>query len=316
MMLAPFFAIGSITDDLQPYPHPGGVAYIAVAAARLGHPSHIITQIAPDHPYSKRLQQLGITIHNVSPENTEVTLPTFENVYDSKGNRKQRGTATTARISRSTFAQFPPIAKDAIVFISPYIEEVDEDLFPLLSKRWKLTMTPQGNFRSIGADGIVRPKRWKAISSLSSIAITILSEEDITFPGAKELDKKLLDEICFYSPIVLVTRGLSGVTLFEKNKEQKEIKEFPLRDEELKDFTGAGDCFATAFMHHYTLYGDTFTAAAFANLYSAMKINSIAGEGLGIDLVPTEEEMQAFISKHTDRFQAFLKSNDLEKLTI
>lgn len=316
MTLPPFYSIGSITDDLQPFPHPGGIGYIALAAVRLGHPSHLITKIAPNHPYIKLLEDMGVIIHNVAGKDEKIALPSFHNVYDKKGKRTMHGTRASSQITADSFSHFPSIADNAIIVIAPYLEEVNEDLFPILAKRWKLAMAPQGNYRSIGKDGIVQPKRWEKVSALSFIDVTILSEEDITFPGHTRPDEKLLTEICSSSPIVLVTRGLSGVTLFERNKPARDVKEFPLLDTELKDFTGAGDSFTASFMHYYSQTGDTFAAAAFANLYSALKIAGIAGDGNGFDLVPTDEEMKSFITHHPERFQSFLASNKLEKFII
>src|SRR4051794_24184719 len=81
-----FVAIGHITNDTEPTDHLGGsVAYLAVAAKRLGLEAHIITKSPPKHPYITQLKKLGITVHSLP--SSLATITTFKNSYDQNGRR-------------------------------------------------------------------------------------------------------------------------------------------------------------------------------------------------------------------------------------
>lgn len=310
------FCIGHITNDLEPVQHlGGGVSYSAVVAAKLGFSSHIITESPPHHPYLTELKNLGVRVHRLPTvvPRLEKKITSFRNFYDKKGHRRQIVTARQDDINMADLPNFPKITEDSTILVAPVISEVNTELFPILANYGNLVVTPQGYFREIGPAGIVRRKLWSDIQSLSNAAMTILSDEDLTFEG--EIDIGMLNAIRSYCPIVVLTQGTEGSTVFERDTGTVfRTKVFPLNKDEVKDLTGAGDTYAAAFVTQYEHTKDLRGSAAFASLYSALKIKGLGGEGIGISTIPTLEQVEGFIQSSKERHQAFLRENGLKEL--
>lgn len=314
-----FYAIGHITNDLEPASHlGGGVSYSGVAAARLGISSHIITECPPNHSYIQELTNLGVKVHRlpaVSPR-LESAITSFRNFYDEKGRRHQIVSQRQDDINTLDLPHFPAISKDAIILVAPVVGEVNVELYPFFAKQGLLVVTPQGYFRSIEEDGMVKRSPWKDIEALSHAKITILSDEDLTFDQDKGMDTNLLNKIREYCQITVLTQGENGATIFEKGKSEVHVGVFRLEKNELRDFTGAGDSYASAFVDHYSLWGNLKEAGVFASLYSALKIRGLGGEGIGLATIPTREQVQTFVRDNEERFNEFLRENGLRTLSL
>src|SRR5260221_6193605 len=117
-MVKDFYAIGHITNDLEPHPHVGGgVTYASVVAKRLGLSAHIITKCAIDSPYIQELEDMGITMHILPTRDKKYKGKTtaFRNRYDKKGNRTQICPETSESITAEDFMHFPEISPSSIV---------------------------------------------------------------------------------------------------------------------------------------------------------------------------------------------------------
>lgn len=82
-----FFAIGHITDDLEPSSHlGGGVSYSGFVADRLGYFVHVITKCPPFSRYINKLNRLGITVHRLSDRDLrfEQVITSFRNFFMMK----------------------------------------------------------------------------------------------------------------------------------------------------------------------------------------------------------------------------------------
>lgn len=317
-MMNNFFAIGHITNDLEPVPHlGGGVSYSSLAAKRLGFGPHIITKCLPNHPYIDELKNAGIEVSNlvVRDPQFETKITTFKNFYDEKGRRRQIVPQVQEKITIDDLKNFPNIPEGSIILIATVAAEVDEELFFELSHLGDLAITPQGYFRKIEPDGIVTQIKWEKVNALAHAKITVLSDEDITFDKEKGIDTEFLQKIKDNSKIVVLTQGEKGATVFEKDKEPIYIKAFPLREDELKDFTGAGDTYASAFITRYQKINDLKDASIFAALCSALKIAGIEG-GIGLASIPRLETVQTFIENNRDRFNQFLKENGVVNFSL
>ena len=293
-----FVAIGHITDDIYPKAHlGGGVSYSAVTAAKLGLDAHIITKCPPNHPYIKKLNDLGVTVH-VLPSSLNI-ITTFNNKYDLQGKRKQIVTEIQESISLKDKISIPrQILKDSIIVVAPVTSsDVDVRLFPDFARYGSLNIIPQGYFRNISKDGAVVQTKWKIFEKhISNIKIAVLSEEDII----------LQPEIINKLPLVVLTQGAKGATVYRKGREICKTKAFPLLKKELVDFEGAGDVFAAVFIVEMIKNQENIKAASVAaGLFAAVKIAGISG--IGVDSIPSGEQVKEFLNKHSKPVKHMVK---------
>lgn len=261
-----FVAIGHITEDLEPKKHLGGsVYYTALTSKKLGYPTTVITKAPRNHPYLKKLQDMGIKVYNL-PTNLNI-LTSFRNFYNVFGRRTQFVTEKQDKINLEDLEKIPSRSlKNAIILIASVIGEVDQKLFPVLQKYGPVFVTLQGYLRSIRKDGKVLRHHPDNFDFLKSVQATIFSEEDIAG------DLSILDSIRANSKITVMTLGEKGsVVFFEKDKiYSKAIK---LKPNQIKDLTGAGDTFASAFVLEYVESGNLEKAGEKANLMAGLKIS-------------------------------------------
>jgi sugar/nucleoside kinase (ribokinase family) len=309
-----FFAVGHITDDLEPVPHiGGGVSYSAVTAKNLGFNAHIITKAPPNHPYIKELRDMGINVH-LLPSATrpvEDTITSFRNFYDSFGNRSQVVLNKQENIGIQDIRYFPEIPKGSVVLVAPVVGEVDVSLFPTLSELGRLYVTPQGYFRKIERDGKVRRIPWNKNDALKYAHGVILSDEDLTFDGV--MDNNLLKRITLLCPITVLTEGGNGLRIYNKNSPEH-VQPLGLREDEMMDFTGAGDSAAASFIWHFTNWGSLKEAAVFGALYPALKIKGVGGKEEGVHSLPTLDQIRIFTKENGMRILEFYKRNGIEKI--
>lgn len=306
-----FIAVGHIVNDEEPYDHlGGGVSYSAIAASRLGYPAHIITKCPKDHPYIADLKRMGVTVH-VLPSSLS-TITSFRNTYDKRGRRKQQVTQVQEHITAKDFPAFPKeILSQATILIAPVVGEVSMDLYPLLAQYGTVAVTPQGYFRHIDARGTVTQKKWSGFSEgLQYAKITVLSDEDMTLGG--EIDIETLNAITSVCQIVVLTKGSLGADLYEDGKITLHAGSYKLEDNEIVDFTGAGDTYATAFIMEISKGLSIHQATTSAAFFAALKIQGITG--IGIDSIPTQNLIRKYISEHKDRTQEFVAQEKLATL--
>lgn len=298
-----FYAVGHITDDLEPFPHVGGgVTYSSVVAVRLGFKAHIITKCAVDSPYIKELESMGITMHVLPVRDlTKINVTSsFKNVYDTKGNRTQYSPEQQEGITMEDLTHFPEIPTGATILIAPVIGKVSFGLFENLSHKGHLAVTPQGYFRHFDKDGKVSQKPLEDTSFLKYAEDVILSEEDLGFDGEDFFPK--LQKAC---PLLIQTHGEKGSTIYETGNELYHIPAFPLTPSEIVDFTGAGDCYAASFLLKRAEGWSIEEAGYFASFYAALKIAGLGGKGQGLVTIPTKDQLEDFVSTHSERVNAF-----------
>ncbi|MCL5113992.1 MAG: PfkB family carbohydrate kinase [Patescibacteria group bacterium] len=317
MLKKELFAIGHITNDLEPKPHLGGaVSYAAVAVARLGMKAHVITEAPPDHPYLQELEALGVLVHRlptiVPPLESHLTA--FRNFYDEAGHRRQIESNRQDDINLADLPNFPSIPSKSVVLVAPVIAEVNVELFTALSRAGHLVVAPQGYFRSVDEEGLVKRLPWKDVDALSRVEMVILSDEDITF--REKMDEDYLDRIKGVCPVVVLTRGDKGLTIYHQGRKPLEIKAFKLEKEEIISPTGAGDSCAAAFIWHYFRFGDFRQAGIFATFYPALKLMGIGSKERGLRALPTLDQVRSYISQNPERFKRFLESNEVNSLSL
>ncbi|MBI3341712.1 hypothetical protein HY024_01165 [Candidatus Curtissbacteria bacterium] len=324
-----FVAIGHITNDLPNKQVPkehlgGGVSYAAVTAARLGMEAHIITRCPTDHPYIAELNKLGVDVH-VLPYHRDIpniwllpsgpdSITSFENTYDSKGNRTQRVTQIQQDITPLdiNLNVSPALFDGAVVLVAPVIDEVHMDVARGYPGAKSVSITPQGCFRRVDLDGRVYQKKWRDYMNLPQATI-VLSDEDVNIDG--RVHKSLLREIVDESKMVAFTQGANGVALLAQEEEPVNVGAFDLEEGEAGDPTGAGDVFATVFISEASRTdGDLKAAAVSACYFAAIKI--IGAGGFGISSIPDLAQFKGFATTNSKRTAAYLQKENIKQLSL
>jgi sugar/nucleoside kinase (ribokinase family) len=205
----------------------------------------------------------------------ELSPPTFENRYTPQG-RVQILHTSSGTIS---IDDIPPAWRAApIVHLGPIAAETPEDLVAAFPGAL-LGVTPQGWMRVWGElPGPISYRPWRpAPALLRQIDALILSIEDVRG------DESLVIEYAHHCPLVALTRGSQGATLFIAG-EPIQVEAFPAEE---RDPTGAGDVFAAALLIRLHETGDPVAAARFAACVAAGSV-----EGRGVTAVPTRADAE------------------------
>jgi 1D-myo-inositol 3-kinase len=308
-----FVAVGHIVNDITPSHHlGGGVSYSAVAAYRLGHEAHIVTKCPSNHRYLADLNGMGVQVHVLPTALDGIT--SFANVYEGE-QRRQRVTDVQESIALPDSSSLPrDLFAHAVVLVAPVVGEVDINLFPVLARSKSLAVTPQGYFREIGPDGSVTQKHWAGVGTVRGHARAIvLSEEDIS-TSLENIDQEMLDALVSACPILALTRGGKGSIICEAG-EATRVGAFPLTHDEEKDFTGAGDPFAAAFITELAKGRSCKAAAVSAALFAALKIMGV-GPGIGMETIPTRDAVTQFVTANPMRMQNFLQRENVAGISL
>jgi 1D-myo-inositol 3-kinase len=264
-----YVIVGHVTLDVVPGGVvPGGTAtYAGKMARNLGERVGLVTSSGDDFDYASALP--GIQVARVPASRTS----TFENRY--VGDRRHQYIRAVAE----------PLGADAvpaawrvarIVHLAPLTNEVlpgVEDAFPAALR----AATPQGWLRRWGPDGLVRHEGWESlVERLSRLDAVVLSEEDV------QRDESTIDLLRRNVPLLVVTRGARGATLF-RSGEGQHVPPFEVAEVEP---TGAGDAFAAAFFIEMARSGDAMKACELASCAGSFVVQSPGADG-----VPTAEQV-------------------------
>ena len=241
---------------------PGGPAlYAARMAANLGAKVKLITRVS--RGYDRSVFD-GIDLHALPTE----TACRYANRYDAAGASTQLLLAPGEPIDLAR-AQLPHC--DALILAPAYHEFVA----PPGDGPAVRAVFLQGALRTTEGDRVIpHPDPFaQAASLVTGDAYAFFSEEDTG--DADELARNLCDR----GANVFVTRAQRGATLFSPGNERSDLPAFPT--DGVVDPTGAGDCFATAFVVRMVETGDIPEACRFA-----LAAGSLAVEGPGIAGIP------------------------------
>lgn len=266
-MSVTFLSVGHFCYDVSPkgYILGGSASYSTLTARNLGHQARAVTAVGANFDRQNPLLD-GIT--PVYRESRETTI--FDNQYDENGRRQQFILGAAKQLKHPDV----PIEwyTSDIVYLCPIADEVSAELVHCFSKDTLIGATPQGWLRQWDTDGKVTAKRWETAEDiLPHIDVLILSDEDVrAFPD--ELEKYIQ-----LAPIVVLTQGASGATLFQ-NGTQLQSAAYSVTE---IDPTGAGDVFATSFLIDYYQNRSVEKALNFAHC-----VASFAVEGIGTSCIP------------------------------
>lgn len=264
-----YLAVGHVARDLVPDGSRlgGSVAYASLTAVALGYPAGIVTACAEDVDLTPLA---GLPVHRLpAPHST-----TFENVYTPAG----RTQYLRGRAGPLSAGDVPADWRRApIVHLAPLAGELDPDLGSAFGASL-LGLTVQGWLRGWDAAGRVHPRIWPEASQLLPQAgAVILSIEDVG------QDWGLLEEWARLTPLLVVTQGAAGCTVFARGAGRRQ---FPAPPEVEVDPTGAGDIFAAAFLIHLYETNDPWAAARLANQVASVSVTRV-----GLAGVPTADEV-------------------------
>lgn len=262
-----------VEDQAQGGWMPGGPSlFSARTALALGAEVSLISRIPAGYD---RSVLAGLDVHGFPAR----TAPRYANAYSPTGKRTQlllnEGEPLdpgAARLDRPA---------DGLI-VAPAYHELS-GLPVLVSPVTGVSL--QGALRTVDAQGHVLP----AVDPEAAVAgfvragcFAFFSEEDTADPEA------LARSVASRGAIVLLTRGFSGATLFKGDA----VTRLDAIAADPVDPTGAGDCFATAFVVRYVETGDIGTACQFA-----LAAGSLAVEAPGLAGVPTRAAIEERLAK-------------------
>ena len=268
-----YLLVGHVTLDVLPQGSiPGGtVSYAGRTAHALGCRTAALTSAGPAFDFAAALP--GVAVHNMpAPETT-----TFTNTYTPQG-RVQ----TVHHIAAPLAVGDLPDAwrSPRIVHLGPVANEVDRAFVRAFPKSI-IGITPQGWMRTWDGDGRVSACIWpQAAAVLPFASVVIISREDLLYEA-------MLAEFCRLSPLVILTDGAAGCTLYRGN-ESRHVAAPAVTE---IDPTGAGDIFAAAFLTYFAgTGGDPWEAARRANIVAAA---SVTASGLDEKLAAMRSALDA-----------------------
>jgi len=210
------------------------------------------------------------------------SLPRYANTYDAHGNRAQLLLETGSPLE--LLPLLAPGETFDLVLYAPAFHEFAKP--PLRFKGAIVGVALQGTLRSVTAEQRVvpRPNPHTAASRMARAGwITFFSEEDTADPEG------LARYLAGRSSVAILTRGYNGATLFELDGTSHNWPALPANPVEP---TGAGDCFATAFMVRLTETESLERAMPFA-----LAAGALAVERPGLAGIAARAEIEARMTR-------------------
>lgn len=275
-----FVVLGHITRDEHAdgsFTLGGAAAYCAIAARNLGYSVGILTSAADNFPEPDLLHDIEL-VRLPSP-----TTTTFRNDY--AGDKRRQYVSNVA--ASITAADIPTAWLTAkIALLGPVADEVHADVVRAFSEQTLVAVSPQGWMRQWDDTGRVKPRAWlEAADILPQVDALILSQEDLGSYTER------LSTYLMLAPLVALTRGHEGVTIYRKRERPLDVPPFPAQ---VLDPTGAGDSFATGFLISFYETHDALQAARFGNATASLAIQAKGAAGM-----PTREQVQARLNRST-----------------
>lgn len=204
-------------------------------------------------------------------------LPRYANSYDRQGNRRQYLLAEGEPLEIVPFLE--PEQHLDVVFLAPAYHEFRRAPRPF--REALVGVALQGPLRTItGRDRIIPHSHPAKVAErfVRPGWIGFFSEEDVH--DAEALGRY----IASLRGVAVLTRGYNGATLFDSDGSERHFDAIPAK---LVEPTGAGDCFASAFMFRLAETEELESAMEFA-----LAAGSLAVERHGLAGVPTRQEVE------------------------
>lgn len=256
----------------------GGTAlYAAVAAARLGHRTALVTRVGPAErdALERRCGEEGIELHALaSPVTT-----TFAFRYDSAGRRELTLRERARTIGREDVAGRLRVPR-AVVYAS-IAHELASPLFGTITAPASV-LVAQGYLRGWESGGRIVPREWtESAAMLAAVGTAVVSEDDL----AGELG--LAERWSLTTPVV-VTLAERGARVYEAGA-GRDVPGFAA--DRVLDQTGAGDAFAAGLALALADGRTLEEAARYANAVASFAVEGLGTEGLA-DRARVEERLR------------------------
>jgi sugar/nucleoside kinase (ribokinase family) len=280
-------AVGHVTwDRIQGREILGGSAsYASLAAQRLGWDVAVLTSAGRDFSAERDLPGIEVFLGEAA------ATTRFQNDYDDDGTRRQ---VIQSRAADIDLAVLPDSWRSPdVLLLCPVAGEVHGPV-ALSFTAEVVGATAQGWLRQFEEDGSVLARPWsEAASELAGVHALVYSEQDVPEPDVQA--RQFLQ----YVPMVVVTRGWRGLSLFQRGSAH-DVPALPYTED---DPTGAGDVFATAFLMRYHETGDPIEAAAFGSCAASCVV-----EGLGASRLGDRDE----VARRLERRERFVSGEDVD----
>jgi 1D-myo-inositol 3-kinase len=258
--------VGHVTrDEINGDVRLGGAAsYAALAAARLGYETALVTAAPPDDPLLEPLRQAP-RLH-LRCARSEV-MTTFALDYAGGARRlwlRRRARALTLDDVPADWL------RPRVAYVGPVAGECDGAFIRGLGASF-IGAGLQGWLRRVGADGRIEPAALAEVpevESLPRLEVAIVSELD--HPAAETLVRACAGS----GGTAAVTRGARGATLI-RGRERLDVPAAPARE---VDPTGAGDVFGVV-LTLALARGDSLPIAGRAAAAAGARV--VEGPGLG-----------------------------------
>mgnify|MGYP000497541066 CR=1 FL=1 len=249
--------VGHICHDKIPdgFVPGGAAAYAGRLSHRLGNPTAILTSWGNDFQFASQFGELDL--HVVPSPQTTV----FENIYQPDGQRIQYLHSRAALLTPADLPKHWQAPKT--VLLGPICDEVSFDFLDFFAAQNTVTCAcPQGWMRQWNAENLVSPKPdidWPTVAKADVISMSIADVGG---------DWALVEHIAELSPLLLVTQGAAGVTVFE-NGQRRHLPAYPTEE---RNPTGAGDVFAESFLLRFAEGRDVAASVDFAQRTAAAHV--------------------------------------------
>jgi sugar/nucleoside kinase (ribokinase family) len=240
----------------------GSVTYASLTARKLGWEAGGLTSAGPDFDPVRDLPGVEVFVEPAA------ATTRFRNDYDAQGARRQTLSARAADIDLTGLPD--GWRNPDALLLGPVAGELS--VFPAAAfEAGGVGAIAQGWLREVSADGAVTARAWPdPARDLAGVHALFLSEFDLP-AGSKARD------LLAHVPMVLLTRGWEGVTLFTREG-ARDVPSLPRQE---VDPTGAGDVFAAAFLVRYHETGDPEEASAFAACAASCVVEGVGASTLG-----------------------------------
>ncbi len=272
--------IGHLAQDVQPdgtLRLGGSVTYAGLLAARHGVRVGIVTSAAPDDAAQLAALHPAFTVVTIPSATTTI----FENHYHD-GHRRQflreRATPITAADLPAAWRAIP------ITLLCPIADEIAPDVAAACTGTIRAA-TPQGWLRRWDAAGRVQAQPWRTAEAIIPfLTALVLSVEDLAVAAGQSDSRAVVEGWAARVPFVALTDGPRPATLWAYGTPQQ----VPACSVPEVDPTGAGDCFAAAFLIALHETGDALVATRRAHAAASFVV-----QASGLQGIPTAAQVQA-----------------------
>jgi sugar/nucleoside kinase (ribokinase family) len=240
----------------------GAASYAALAAARLGVETGLVTVAPPGHPLLAQLRTAPRLSLVCAPSEVITTF-----ALDYRGPRRSLALRACARPLVPGDIPEAWRSAPAAAYIGPVAGECDRALIEQLAARF-IGVGLQGWLRRAGPDGAIQPALSDEAVRPPPVQLAVVSEED-----HPEVDA-IAARFAAAGATVAITRGARGATLISG---RARIEVLPAPAHEI-DPTGAGDVFGVVLTWRLAA-GDPPATAASAAASAAARV--VEGPGLG-----------------------------------